>query len=311
MKTFLLIGNFGVGNFGDEALKEYFLTRFPDVSWKVVSADPKGDELARLPSGVRSFFGFRWLKTLSALRRCDGVVFGGGSLFTDVESLKACLLWWIHAAVAKVCGCPLCFAFQGVGPFRTRLGERLSRSAFRKATHISVRDSLSAKRVEAWHLSIKVIQSFDPVYSLIKEKKSDVRSQKILMVIPRKNSGATIKKAIAELLKRNTFDRVVILSLQPDDPAEAAYCLTLAWELAATIQPIRTVDQLSRAVAGCSLLLTERYHGAVAALALGVPFATVSQGEGDKLDAIAAVDATSAAERVAVGERGLRGCIGN
>jgi len=71
----LLVGNYGVGNLGDEALKEYFLTRFPEIDWIVVSANPRTGEVARLPMGIRSFFWLRWMATLRAYREADGVVF--------------------------------------------------------------------------------------------------------------------------------------------------------------------------------------------------------------------------------------------
>ncbi|MBI5155969.1 hypothetical protein HZA45_01700, partial [Candidatus Peregrinibacteria bacterium] len=92
----VLIGNYGTGNFGDEALRSYFLKSFPEIEWQVVSARPTADELPRLPAGPRSLFTTKWFRTIKALRHCDAVVFGGGTLFTDSESVFACFLWWLH-----------------------------------------------------------------------------------------------------------------------------------------------------------------------------------------------------------------------
>ena len=94
---YLLVGNYGVGNAGDEILKDYFLERFPGIEWIVCSACPVSGEVWRLPAGVRSFLSFKWLYTLWVLRKSDGMVFGGGSLFTDVESVRACFVWFAHA----------------------------------------------------------------------------------------------------------------------------------------------------------------------------------------------------------------------
>ena len=99
----LLISNYGTGNHGDVALKEYFLTRFPEVEWIVLSANAQSPrDVPRLPFGLRSLFTTPWWRTLAALRSSDAVIFGGGSLFTDVESVRACLLWWWHACVARM-----------------------------------------------------------------------------------------------------------------------------------------------------------------------------------------------------------------
>ena len=105
----LLVGNFGVGNLGDEALKDYFLQEFSTVDWTVVSADPQGEkEVARLPGGVRSLLKLQWFKTLFAYRSCDAIVFGGGSLFTDA------LLRFPFKALNSEIPCK-CFNSSGMG----------------------------------------------------------------------------------------------------------------------------------------------------------------------------------------------------
>jgi polysaccharide pyruvyl transferase WcaK-like protein len=262
----LLIGNFGVGNLGDEALKEYFLSEFPSVEWKIVGIDTP-----RLPSGLRSFLSLRWIKTLREFRATDAVVFGGGSLFTDVESVSACLLWWLHASAARIFRKPVHFAFQGVGPFTTRVGEWLAKKSFRHASTISVRDSLSKKRVDAWGLNKKCIQSYDPVYQLMKNKKVDVSSKNVLVLIPRMNSGDKFTKAAQDLCKSTTPESVHVISMQPDKKSESDYCQRLVATLGnrAEIFPARTLDELLHRISSVSTVLTERYHGALAALALG------------------------------------------
>ncbi|MBM3230804.1 polysaccharide pyruvyl transferase family protein [Candidatus Peregrinibacteria bacterium] len=309
MNTILLIGNFGVGNLGDEALKEYFLSRFPGVRWRVLSAHPVAGELSRLPAGICSLLSFRWLRTLYVYATCDGVVFGGGSLFTDTESVRACFLWWLHACAARIFRRPRYFAFQGVGPFRTRVGEWLTRSAFTGAASISVRDSLSQKRVELFKLNTKVIQTFDPVFSLLENKKHDNRTQKIFGVIPRKNSDATLRKRLAECMRNTPFDKVVILSLQPHDSREASYCSDLARDISAEVISIRTLHALGYEVGCCSYIVTQRYHGAIAALALDIPFETVMQTEGDKLSTVTPCLGSVCAMFVEAGERALRDCL--
>ena len=111
----LMVGNYGDGNVGDEALREYFLRRYTSHRWTVLSAHPSTpQELPRLPSGIRSFLSFKWLRTLNQLPDFDAVVFGGGSLFTDIESPLACILWWLHVRAARFFGKPVLLAFQGV-----------------------------------------------------------------------------------------------------------------------------------------------------------------------------------------------------
>lgn len=283
----LLVGNFGVGNLGDEALKEYFLTEFSDIHWLVVSASPQeNNEVARLPSGIRSVLGFGWIKTLQTYRSVDAVVFGGGSLFTDTESVFACFLWWIHAMAACAFGKPIHFAFQGIGPFQTRAGEWFARSALRRAASISVRDTLSKKRCEMFKLDTKIVQSFDPVFSLFKNKNVLVSTKNVFVLIPRKNSGDKFTISAEKLLKSMAPIQVRIVSMHPDDASEKHICKNIADQFQGTIVSADSIDILLAVLADAKGVLSERYHGALAAMALGKEVEIISQQEGDKLSTL-------------------------
>lgn len=287
--SYLLVGNYGVGNLGDEALREYFLKRFSDAGLKVVSASPSENELHRLPCGVRSLFSFRWIKTIRALRKSDGVIFGGGSLFTDVESVWACVIWWVHVFFARLLGKKVILAFQGIGPFRTWIGKRLAQSAVCSAHFISVRDPQSFARVQDWKIGKNITQTFDPVFALIEGQEPDLNAQKILIVIPRENSDNLLQTKFDNLLQSDRFEEVRILSLKPDDRKEESYCRDLqeSVTVASSVIGVRTINDLSSAVAGGSFVLTQRFHGAIVALALGKEIEVIPQGKSDKLDVLA------------------------
>lgn len=285
----LLIGNYGVGNLGDEALREYFLSAFPDIAWTVVSAHPQAaNDVPRLPGGFRSLFR-PWHRTIKALRQSDAVVFGGGSLFTDIESPYACVLWWMHATVARFFGVPVLFAFQGMGPYRTRVGEWCARSAVKKSSFTSVRDPESMDRVQHWEKSTNVIQSFDPIFSLMQSKKPLIRSKKVFSIIPRYNSSATIRTEVQKLLSRHAdIQHVHILLMQPDNIQEQQCGYTLQQNIGnrAHIVPIHTLDALLEEVSSSAFAITQRFHGALAALAMGIPVKILPQGAGDKLSSL-------------------------
>lgn len=285
---FLLVGNYGVGNLGDEALKEYFLRAFSQVEWQVLSSNPHGTELPRFPAGVRSFFGFQWIKTLRALWHSDGVVFGGGSLFTDAESWQACWLWWCHAFWAWLFQKKIILAFQGVGPHHTWLGKVLTRWVVQRAVYISVRDELSLARVKTWQSKAELIQSFDPVFSRIHMKEYDVTANGTLVIIPRKNSDALLQTVVQELLQADRWQKVCCISMQPGDPQERKYILELRESVhqECEVVEVRTLDQLVTAVSQGSFVLSQRYHGALVAMALGRELQVVPQAEKDKIASI-------------------------
>jgi polysaccharide pyruvyl transferase CsaB len=304
----LLVGNYGVGNLGDDALREYFLQTYPEVTWQVVSQNPRQGELARLPGGVRSLFSGRWISTLQAYRRCDAVVFGGGSLFTDVESVYACFLWGLHVAVARLFGKPVVLAFQGIGPFRTRTGAWLARFSVRASRSISVRDSLSFERVAAWIPSRKIVQSSDPVFSLIKNKKIDRNTKNVFIIIPRHNSDATFRFLVQNLLRDHQFAHVHVIAMQHTSLQEKTVISQLldVLPVGAEVAQAETLDALLEEISGASFVVTQRYHGAIAALALEVPVRIIPQGDGDKLSTLAGADARSLTVAVGEGEEELR-----
>jgi len=295
---YLLVGNYGTGNLGDEALKEYFLKTFPEVKWVVTSARPnaqhsprlrlasKCSEVPRFPLGLRSLFLTPWLRTWQALKNSDGMVFGGGSLFTDTESILACLLWSWHAFLAHCLRKPVFLAFQGVGPFRTWIGERLARKVTAWATFISVRDETSLHRLQAWGLNKNIVQSFDPLFSLIREDKREVSTKKLFIVMPRRNSSQAFLRRARSLAA--SFERVRVLSLEPDSHDERALCRRFQKTIggSASVIPIRSLDHLAVEVAPASYVLAQRYHGALAAIALGIPVEIIPQRVGDKLTAL-------------------------
>lgn len=304
----ILVGNYGVGNLGDELLKNYFLDRFSDIQWVVVSANPGMQEVPRLPLGFRSFFR-PWWRTLQAYRTYEAVVFGGGSLFTDTESLFACVLWWWHAFVAWIFGKQFFLAFQGIGPFGTHMGKVCTRWVVRRATFCSVRDEASAKRVEEWGGT--AVRSIDPVVGMIQPGVGD-RGLGVgdrFVIIPRQNSGEDFLDRVREIVRNDVWDEIVVLSLQPDHRGEQKVCEQLREELKrATIVPVYSLETLVREIQRASLVCSQRYHGALSAILLKKKIEIIHQAEGDKLSVIreGLSDGISALRR---GEETLRSAL--
>lgn len=282
----VLVGNYGVGNIGDEALREYFLRMMPEVEWISVSGGTGvrkygSAEVPRLPLGLRSLF-HPWWRTIRAIAQADALVFGGGSLFTDIESVWACVIWWAYAATARLFGTPIVLAFQGAGPYGTRLGKYLARWTYERASFISVRDEASLTRLRSWALKCTPVLTFDPAFALFAAhpKKSSAASS--LVIIPRTNSDETFFAAVKD--KVGGGKPVRILLMQPDAAErQVASVIAKLCKGQATIIEILSVTQLLDEVAGASDVLSQRYHGALAALAMRIPVDVVPQGAGDKM----------------------------
>lgn len=310
----VLIGNYGVGNIGDEALKDYFLRSFSDIEWMIVSAKPVGNEqVLRLPFGIRSFF-TSWWRTVGAIRRSDAVIFGGGSLFTDSESVLACALWWWHGFVARLCGKPVLMAFQGVGPFQSSVGEWFARRTFERAAFVSVRDEESLVRISSWNLGVTPVLTFDPVFTFFSTIKRTVTDRKMIAIIPRGNFDEQFFVVVSRKLQ-SVFDEIRILLMQPERERGVGERIAAMAQGKATIVGIRSVDQLCAEIAAASDIVAQRYHGALAALAMGVPVTIVEQARGDKLEGLRLIQSgdpglrSRLQARVQTGEAALRSAL--
>ncbi|MEK7563729.1 MAG: polysaccharide pyruvyl transferase family protein [Patescibacteria group bacterium] len=303
---YLLLGNYGVGNLGDEMLREYFLQAYPDVAWTVLS--PQKGDLPRLPFGLRSLF-TPWWKSLSALRKSEGIIFGGGTLFTDIESVKAPLLWGWHALWAWMFRKKIVLAFQGIGPFRTRVGEWCAQWVVKRAEAVIVRDRESLRRALAWNKNC--IQSFDPVFSVFHKQKDNHRSQKLFIVIPRANSPESFLQWVTELYgkRKGEWSGARIISLEPEAPGEKEVCEELKRSLDAELIAPGSPTELEHALADGSFVVTQRYHGAIAALGMDIPFIAVPQSPGDKLAGIGSVHRDEAQKLLKEGEAALRAAL--
>lgn len=124
MKKIVLIGNFGVGNLGDELLMLGGLIRadmeFGDAKMYVVTADKSltlkslqvNSDLtgldveniyciSRLPAGFRSIFNSFWIRTCFHFMTADKIIFSGGGLFDTVEPFSF-LVWGVYGLLAKI-----------------------------------------------------------------------------------------------------------------------------------------------------------------------------------------------------------------
>lgn len=136
----LIIGNFGNGNTGDEAMLARTLQELPKgTEVRVVSRNPRMVEaLHRVPAVAMEGIPFT-----KALKWCDGIAVVGGGLFgTGSSSLVKALPAIVWAATAR--GRDIAYVAVGVYPGTPERVLDLLRRSVRKPGRITVRDEVSA-----------------------------------------------------------------------------------------------------------------------------------------------------------------------
>ena len=173
----ILFGNFGTGNFGNEATLQtaysnlrrlvpeasfVCLCTFPDtasafhkitslpVSRPIITTWQPKQRVARLLRtmifGIPSEL-YRWIDGFRTLKGADMVIVPGTGLLTDAHDL---LYWGPYgvfkwSVLGKLRGCRLLFVSVGVGPLSGRIGRSLAKTALGLADFRSYRDVSSLK----------------------------------------------------------------------------------------------------------------------------------------------------------------------
>lgn len=164
----VISGYYGYGNAGDEAvlagLVDVFRAAVPGLGIAVASGDP---EATRRLHAVDAFHRYRWREFQEALRRCDALVSGGGSLFQDVTSRRSIYYYLGVLALARWCRRPVMICGQGIGPIRSPLARRLTRALLNRTQLVTVRDPDSVQTLDALGVRQPPVHlTADPVFAL-------------------------------------------------------------------------------------------------------------------------------------------------
>jgi polysaccharide pyruvyl transferase CsaB len=277
----VLLGYFGFGNAGDEAILAAEVAALRSTmgvatEFVVVSGDPGRTESQHgLPAVARTDVA----GLARAIRECDGVVAGGGSLLQDVTSARPVAYYAGVMLAARALRKPVFVYAQGLGPLCRRFNRRLAGAALRSASYVSMRDEHA--RALAEKLGVREIELVpDPALGIHDELPAGGRVPGRLAVALRPWHGsdgptgwlAALRDVLAEL-RRDADVHLVAFHAGQD--------VQLAQKLAADIGAVPVVAPdgpraATAALAGASAVLGMRLHALVLAAALGRPFVALS-----------------------------------
>lgn len=173
--SILLSGYFGFGNTGDEAILQAQLQTLRDLSPELdlaaLVADP-GQPLEQARVVARQ----DPIEVLTALRRCDLLISGGGGLLQDSTGPKSIIYYLGLCALAKLLGKRVMFYCQGYGPVRSKWGRTAVKLVADRVDLITVRDQQSADDLKAAGVRrTPVVVTADPGLSLKPEPPAELR----------------------------------------------------------------------------------------------------------------------------------------
>lgn len=144
MGKVLISGYYGFNNIGDESILQAVIhnlrEKLPGIEITVLSQNPEStaEKHQVLSVDRKSFLG-----VVKAIKRCDLVISGGGSLLQDVTSKKSILYYLMIMWITKFLGKDFFIYSQGIGPITSNWNRRLTARTLKKASGIVVRDEAS------------------------------------------------------------------------------------------------------------------------------------------------------------------------
>lgn len=115
-----------------------------------------------LPFSPYSTSPIDFLKLLSAARRADLVLWGGGELLKDYTNKLSLFYWALKLFGVRLVNRRIIGAFQGIGPTKAKISKWAILKSVNQCKVFLVRDQESKTKLDAWGVKTKVVASFDP-----------------------------------------------------------------------------------------------------------------------------------------------------
>jgi polysaccharide pyruvyl transferase CsaB len=304
-RTVLFLGTHGQSNIGDELLLTTFLHQLGDQHRYVVNSYSPDHTHAQLAPAydieVIATAGGRW-SLLRHLVGCDAVVFGGGSivkeLYRSVGRWRYSTLVMVLALVlvARLARRPVLLCGIGVGPIDTRAGRALAAMVLRSANLVSVRDHGSHETCLALGVRPDRVACIPdpafvnraeqllpmPPHGSVPNNDPDVPVRIALNLNRDIANGERWDDVLAELARTLDLvaDRIPIeihaLPMQSafkdhDDATVLRQFLAGHPEWHPVLHATSDHHDVASVVAGCHIVVSERFHAIVVAAILGRP----------------------------------------
>lgn len=298
MARIALSGYYGFDNSGDEAVLQSIVLALREegeraglrVEPVVLSANPAKTAAAY---GVEAAHRMRPVELLKALRSCDALVSGGGSLLQDATGVATIPYYLGVLRLAQLLGKPTFVYAQGIGPVRRAVFRPLIRAVLGRCRYVSVRDEASAALLERIGLSARPAVVPDPVLGFPPLRETEDAAGEAAAGGELPTVGVSVRfwrkdrrelELLAEALTRLAALRPVRLRFLPlhppgDEEASSFVMERLDPPARARADIVGGADTplaMLRQVAACDLVIAMRLHALIYAATQYVPMLAVS-----------------------------------
>lgn len=289
----VISGYYGFANAGDEAMLASIIGALkdviPDVEITVITGNC---QMTQKNHQVKTVHRFNLLGIARALKKCDILLSGGGSLLQDVTSERSLYYYLLIMKMALWLHKPVMLYAQGIGPVRNQRARKVVRNVLQGVTMIGVRDADSKAELLSMgvtkppvHVTADAVLSMHPVdkkiggYILKKHGITGIR-RRVGIAVRDWRGHTAYKEAIAQAadqLQRDLDVGIVFIPMQY--PADVA----AGKDIAARMQtPSVVLDEAYTtvefmALMGCmDAVIANRLHALIFSAIMDVPATAVS-----------------------------------
>lgn len=287
MAKLLLVGYFGAGNLGDDAILKGFATGLDGLNFQYRALAGSPERLMR-SLGIQGVPKMDFGSVKTAISECDALVFPGGSIFQDVTSAKSVAYYSQLVKEAKKANKKVIMLGQGIGPLTSFMGKRMAAGAFNSADMIAVRDPASVSALRELGVKATPRLTGDCAFLLpvphADEGTSNfgVAGMKTIGVSVRpwgKDKSKSVVKSFAEfvqLLSKNNYVPVMMPMDAEEDVKIIDAIAKIHGGKVPDIRGLTTPAQFQQRVGRMEAVVAMRLHAGILASTMGIPPMMVS-----------------------------------
>ena len=284
----VMSGYYGFSNAGDDAILQSIhggiLDASDDIQVTVLSHDP---EQTRRQYGLDAVYRFDLVQVGRALRRCDALLSGGGSLLQDRTSTRSLLYYLMVIRWAKKLGKPVMLYANGIGPVTKPENRKKVKQTVELANVVTLRDRASAQELRDMGVKHPELHiTADPVFNLVPAGADRGRELLVKAGLPagRKFAAVSVRDwpaarqfpqqaaRLCDHLHRTYGLETVFLLMQPAADRETTEQVRRAMESPSYLLDVpATPSELMAVLGQAELCVAMRLHTLIFAARMAVP----------------------------------------
>ena len=284
----VMSGYYGFSNAGDDAILQSIhggiLAASDDIQVTVLSHDP---EQTRRQYGLDAVYRFDLVQVGRALRRCDALLSGGGSLLQDRTSTRSLLYYLMVIRWAKKLGKPVMLYANGIGPVTKPENRKKVKQTVELANVVTLRDRASAQELRDMGVKHPELHiTADPVFNLVPADADRGRELLVKAGLPggRKFAAVSVRDwpaarqfpqqaaRLCDHLHRTYGLETVFLLMQPAADRETTEQVRRAMESPSYLLDVpATPSELMAVLGQAELCVAMRLHTLIFAARMAVP----------------------------------------